>query len=64
MTPSKTFKLTKRTKTIRALIGFKDADQSAAFKHMMIQAQLASEVRPAKDKSDRKYTSCGCALNG
>ena len=54
MNPTKTFKLTKRTKTIRALIGFKDANQSAAFKQMMIQAQLASEVRPAREKSDRK----------
>jgi hypothetical protein len=54
MKPSKTFKLTKRTKTIRALIGFKDADQSSAFKRIMIQAQLASETRPAREKSDRK----------
>ena len=54
MKPTKTFRLTKRTKTIMALIGFKDQDQRNAFKNMMVQAQLASEVRPAKDKSDRK----------
>lgn len=54
MKPTKTFRLTKRTKTIMALIGFKDQDQRHAFKNMMVQAQLASEVRPAKDKSDRK----------
>ena len=54
MKPTKTFKLTKRTKTIMALIGFVDQSQRNAFKNMMVQAQLASEVRPAKDKSDRK----------
>ena len=54
MKPTKTFKLTKRTKTIMALIGFADQSQRNAFKNMMVQAQLASEVRPAKDKSDRK----------
>ena len=54
MNPTKTFKLTKRTKTIMALIGFKDQSLRDSFKNMMVQAQLASEVRPAKDKSDRK----------
>jgi hypothetical protein len=28
-------------------------DQSHAFKRMMIQAQLASETRPAREKSDK-----------
>jgi len=52
MKPTKTFRLTKRTKTILALIGFKDQEQRNAFKNMMIQAQLASEVRPAKDPKE------------
>ena len=54
MKPSKTFKLSKRNKTMRALFDFKDQDQRDSFKRMMIQAQLAGEVRPAREKSDRK----------
>lgn len=54
MKPSKTFKLSKRTKTMQALLNFTDKDQRDAFRRMMIQAQLASEVRPAREKSDSK----------
>ena len=54
MKPSKTFKLSKRTKTLMALMPFSSGDQRHAFKNMMIQAQLASETRPAREKSDRK----------
>ncbi len=45
MKPSKTFKLTKRTKTMLAILPFKDEDTRAAFRAMMIQAQLQSEVK-------------------
>ena len=45
MKPSKTFKLTKRNKTMLAILPFKDTDTRAAFKAMMIQAQLQSEVK-------------------
>ena len=40
----------KRTKTITALIGFTDKEQSNAFKRMMIQAHLESELKPAREK--------------
>jgi hypothetical protein len=52
MKPTKTFKLSKRTKTIRALIGFKTMDQNHSFKRMMIQAELAAAIRPVKEKRD------------
>lgn len=48
MKPTHNFKLTKRTKTILATI-INDADRNA-FKANMIQAQLASEQRPVKEK--------------
>jgi len=44
MKPTATFKLTKRTKTIAALAGFKDQEQRNAFRNIMIQAQLAGAV--------------------
>ena len=45
MKPSKTFKLTKRNKTMIALFNFKDEDTRAAFRAMMIQAQLQADVK-------------------
>jgi hypothetical protein len=54
MKPGKTFKLSKRYKTMIALMPFKNKDQRDAFRHMMIHAQLASEVRPVREKPDRK----------
>jgi hypothetical protein len=54
MTPGKTFKLSKRNKTMAALFNFKDQDQRDSFRRMMIQAQLAGEVRPAREKTERK----------
>jgi len=54
MNPGKTFKLSKRNKTMAALFSFTDQDQRNAFKKMMIQAQLAGEVKVVRDKSDRK----------
>jgi hypothetical protein len=45
MTPTKNFKLTKRTKTLLGIMSFPDAHVRGAFKRMMIQAQLQSEVR-------------------
>ena len=52
MKPTKTFKLSKRNKTLTALLPFKDADARSGFKRMMIDAQLSSEVviRSSKDR--------------
>ena len=54
MKPGKTFKLSKRIKTMSALFKFTDTDQRNAFKKMMIQAQLAGDVKVAREKSDQK----------
>ena len=45
--------LSKRSKTIWALSQFRSSEQRHQFKAAMIQAQLASEVRPARDKKTR-----------
>ena len=45
MKPTKTFRLTKRNKTLLAIMSFPDAHVRGAFKRMMIQAQLQSEVK-------------------
>ena len=52
MKPTKTFKLSKRNKTLTALLPFKDVPNRNAFKRMMIDAQLCSEVvvRSSKDR--------------
>ena len=52
MKPTKTFKFSKRNKTLTALLPFKDADARSGFKRMMIDAQLSSEVviRSSKDR--------------
>jgi len=44
MKPTATFRLSKRSKTIAALAGFKDQEQRNAFRGLMIQAQLAASV--------------------
>ena len=44
MTPTKTFKFSKRNKTMMTLLPFKDTATRNAFKRMMIDAQLCSEV--------------------
>ena len=54
MKPGKTFNLSKRNKTMTALFKFTDQAQRNAFKNMMIQAQLAGDVKVVRDKSDRK----------
>jgi hypothetical protein len=51
--PTKTFRLSKRSKTIGALSPFRREEQRHEFKHAMIQAQLASEVRPTREKKTR-----------
>ncbi len=45
MKPSKTFKLTKRNKTMLALLPSKDEHVRGDFKRMMIQAQLQGDVK-------------------
>ena len=54
MKPGKTFNLSKRNKTMTALFKFTDQAQRNAFKNMMIQAQLASDVKVAREKSEQK----------
>lgn len=49
--PTKTFVLSKRSKTIGALSKFRSEDERHAFKNAMIQAQLASEIRPSNKKT-------------
>ena len=55
MTPTKNFKLTKRTKTLLGVMSFPDAHVRGEFKRMMIQAQLQSEVR-VKVEGRKTYT--------
>jgi hypothetical protein len=38
--PTKTFRLTKRNKTLLAILPFADAETRGAFRAMMVQAQL------------------------
>ena len=54
MKPGKTFNLSKRNKTMTALFKFTDQAQRNAFKNMMIQAQLASDVKVAREKTEQK----------
>lgn len=48
MKPTKNFKMASTTKTMLAAIV--DTNARNAFKANMIQAQLASEIKPAKEK--------------
>tara|TARA_R110000868_G_scaffold90057_8_gene250226 strand:+ start:3014 stop:3220 length:207 start_codon:yes stop_codon:yes gene_type:complete len=50
MKPTSTFKMPKRTKTMAAIFSFTDEDQRHAFKRMMIQAHLYSEIKPPREK--------------
>ena len=51
-----TFKLSKRTKTLLSLSGFKNEDQRNAFRRMMIDAQVASSivVKSSKDRNNNR----------
>ena len=49
--PSKTFKLAKQTKRFMATMI--DPVQRNAYKNMMIQAQLQSEIVPKREKKPR-----------
>ena len=51
MTPTKTFLLNKQTKRLMATILDKNARD--AFRSVMIQAQLASEVKPTVSKEKK-----------
>ena len=51
MKPSKTFRLTKRNKTLLAILPFADNHIRGDFRRMMIQAQLQGDV---KIKAERK----------
>jgi hypothetical protein len=50
--PTKTFKLSKTTKRIIALMKGASAEQRNSFKRAMIQAQLAGEM-PARREKER-----------
>ena len=49
MKPGKTFKLSKTTKRMMALMGG-PAEGRNQFKNMMIQAELAAAVQPKREK--------------
>ena len=51
--PGPNFKLSKPSKTLMALGGFKDAHDRGAFKRAMIQAELAAAIKPV-GKKDRE----------
>ena len=55
MKPTKTFRLTKRNKTILGIMSFPDAHIRGDFKRMMIQAQLQSEVK-IKPEPRKQFT--------
>jgi hypothetical protein len=55
----KTFKLKKSTKRMIALMKGSTAEQRNQYKHMMIDAQLASEVVVKTEKRDRGNRSNG-----
>ena len=50
MKPGKTFKLSKTTKRMVALMKGSTADQRNQFKNMMIQAELAAAIQPKREK--------------
>ena len=56
MKPTKNFKLTKRNKTMLALLPSKDEHIRGDFKRMMIQAQLQSDVKIKAEPRKTGYT--------
>ena len=50
MKPGKTFKLSKTTKRMVALMKGATADQRNQFKNMMIQAELAAAIQPKRER--------------
>jgi len=50
MKPGKTFKLSKTTKRMIALMKGATADQRNQYKHMMIDAELCAAVQPKREK--------------
>jgi len=58
--PGKSFKLSKTTKRMIALMKGSTAEQRNQYKHMMIDAQLCSEIvvkAPVRDKSAPRGTT-------
>ena len=51
--PGKTFSLSKRSKTMIALMKGATDDQRNQFKRMMIQAELSAAIVPKSTKGDR-----------
>jgi hypothetical protein len=51
----KNFRMAKTTKRMLAMLPFKDQEQRAAFKNMMIDAQVAASIVPktVKEKHSR-----------
>jgi len=50
MKTNQNFKISKPTKRMLALMPFADATQRTAFKHMMIESQVNSAVKPTREK--------------
>ena len=53
MTPTKTFKMPKSTKTLLATLTFTNMEERLAFRRLMFQAHLASEVKPPREKENK-----------
>lgn len=49
MKPTSTFKMSKKTKALLSLMKYKNADYHYFWKQSMIEAELASTIRPTKD---------------
>lgn len=54
MKATQTFRLSKRSKTLTALLGFADEDTRHAFRKGMIQAQLQSEIKVKAEKKNNR----------
>jgi hypothetical protein len=54
MKPTSNYRMSGMTKTSLATGKFKDAHQKGAWKRAMIDAELSSQVKPARDKGNRK----------
>lgn len=52
---NKSFRLSSRTKCLLALLPFADAGQRAAFRSMMVEAQVAANTVVKRDKREAPF---------
>jgi len=57
MKPTATYKMSKQTKRTLALTHFASEDQRNAWKRSMIQAELAAQFMPKREKGRRDQTA-------